>query len=192
VALMIGNIFGDAWDLLTGKPQSWYTKVSGIQNQLAVVMAGVTSAGSELWNLVSQSAEGPSLSSTPASGVDDFDSVLADLDKNITAIVVTKSHVPTDEAIAQAQAAANKYQGQLNFVTSVSPEMADQIRYDQAQVQAQLPSAMTSPSGVAKEVFFQTLDDRAKALGAGTMDLIMYGALGLAAVALLNFLGTFK
>lgn len=189
---MIGNIFTDAWDVLTGKPQSWYTNVSKIQNQLAVVLAGVTGAGSDLWNLVSQSAEGPSQTATPASGVDAYDSVVADIDKNMSAIIVTKSHVPTDEAISQAQAAANRYQGQLDFVTSVAPEMADQIRADQAQVQSMLPSAMVSPAKVGKEVFLQELDDRAKALGAGTMDLVMYGALGLAAVALLNFLGTFK
>jgi hypothetical protein len=38
----LNGLFSDAWDALTGKPQSWYTNVSNLQNQLSVLLAGVT------------------------------------------------------------------------------------------------------------------------------------------------------
>lgn len=181
--------FGDAWDLLAGKSQSWYQNVSKIQNQLAVVMAGVTAAGRDVWDAVAQASVGPTQDGSPLSGVEAYDTVLADIDQSLTAIVVTKSHVPSDAQIAQAAAVARKYQGELDFVSSVAPEVSAQIAQDQKAVAAMLPGPMGSPSAVGRAEFERQLEDRAKALGQGTFDLVKMLALGAGAVAVLMAMG---
>lgn len=187
--IALGGWFSDTWDLLTGKPQSWYTNVSNIQKQLGVVLAGVTAAGKDLWNTVSQASVGPTQDGSPASGVDDYDQVLGDIDAKLKSIIVTRSQVPDDATIGAAQATAAKYQRELDFVTAMAPEMSAQIAADQRQLAAMLPGTMTSPSGAGKEEFFKALDERASALGEGVSDILKYAAMGLGALALIYALG---
>ena len=182
---MVGGFFSDAWDVLTGKPQSWYTNISNIQSKLSVILAGVTSAGQELWDTVAGAAQGPTMDGSNASGIDWYDSVVSDIDAQISAIIVTKSHVPEDAAINAAAAAVRKYQAELDYVTSVAPEMAAQIRADQQAVSQMLPGPMTSPSVAGKEEFYAVLDQRAKDFGAGVGDLIKYAAIGLLGAGIL-------
>jgi hypothetical protein len=189
---MIGGFFSDAWDVLTGKPQSWYTNVSNIQNQLAVVLAGVTGAGQELWDTVAGAAQGPTMDGSNASGIDWYTSVVGDIDSKMSSIIVTKSHVPEDSAIQAAAAAAKKYQAELDYVTSVAPEMAAQIKSDQQAVSQMLPGPMTSPAKVGQDEFYKALDERAKDFGSGVSDLLMYAGLGLLGAGILyaSFVGS--
>jgi len=187
---MIGGWFGDAWDVLTGKPQSWYTNVSNIQAQLSVVLAGISQVGKDIWNTVSGAAEGPTQDGTPASGVDDFDTAIAAIDQALTSIIVTKSHVPPDSVISAAKATAQKYQRQLDFTTSMAPEIAADVHSYQDQIARQLPGPMSSPSAVGKEVFMQELEDRAKAFGSGAMDILKWVAIGLVGWGLLQLGGS--
>lgn len=157
----LNGIFSDAWNALTGKPQSWYNNVSRIQNQLSVLMAGVAAVGQDAWN-------------NTTDGTTDYDQVLGDIDAALKSIIVTTNHVPDDGTIAGAQMTASRYQNQLDLVQSATPEVAAQVQADQAQVQAMLPSAMTSPSVVGRAVFEQELADRAAALGQGVSDIVKY------------------
>jgi hypothetical protein len=172
----LGGFLTDAWNALTGKPQSWYTNVSRIQNQLSVLLAGVTAVGQDAWN-------------NTADGTTDYNQVTSDIQAALTSIIVTTSHVPDDGTIAAAQATASQYQSQLDLVQAATPEVVAQVQADQAQVQSMLPSAMTSPSAVGQAVFEQELADRAKALGQGVSDIVKYlayaagGILGIYALS---------
>ena len=178
----LGNVLTDAWNVLTGKPQSWYTNVSNIQNQLSVVLAGVTAVGADTWNFISQSSQGPSLSQTPASGVDAYETVISAINSAIAAIIVTQSKVPSDADIASAQSTASTYQSQLAYVQSVAPEIAAQVQADQAQVESMLPGPMQSPAAVGQAAFVEELDARAKAL---------LGSLTFASIAAIAVAGLF-
>lgn len=150
----LGGFFSDVWDTLVGKPQSWYTNVSNIQNRLIVLLAGVTAVGQDAWN-------------NTTDGTTDYGQVTSDIQAAITSIIVTSSHVPEDSTIAAAQDVANRYQKELDLVQSATPSVADQVQADQAQVEAMLPAAMTSPSAVGRQVFEDELSKRANALVSG-------------------------
>lgn len=181
---MIGGFIADAWNALTGKPQSWYTNVSNIQNQLSVILAGVTAIGGDIWDTVS-SAQGPTQDGSSVSGVDSYSDVVSNINAAMKNIIVTTSYVPTDAAIAGAQAAATLYQSQLSLVESMAPELSDVVTQDQQQVKSMLPANMVAPSAAAQAEFAQALADRAAALGAGILDWTQYLAWGLGAAAVL-------
>jgi hypothetical protein len=159
--LGLGGFLTDAWNALTGKPQSWYNNVSRIQNQLSVLLAGVTAVGQDAWN-------------NTTDGTTDYNQVTSEIQAALTSIIVTSSHVPDDGTIAGAQATANRYQGQLDLVQSATPEVAAQVQADQAQVESMLPGPMTSPSAVGQATFEQELSDRAAAFGQGVSDIVKY------------------
>lgn len=182
----MGNFVTDAWNALVGKPQSWYTNLSAIQSQLSVVLAGITAVGADLWNTVSTAA------GSAASGIFDYDSIVSDINARMKDIIVTTDKVPTDQAISGAQNAANQYQGQLEFVKTMAPEIADQVSADQQAVQSMLPGPMSSPSAAGQAAFEQTLKDRAAALGQGFLDWTQYLAWGLGAAAVMYAISQFS
>lgn len=181
---MMGSFVTDAWNALVGKPQSWYTNVSNIQNQLSLVLAGITAIGADLWNTAAV-AQGPTQDAGSVTGLDDYDTILAAINSAMKSIIVTTSYVPDDPTIAAAQATATNYQGQLSYVESVAPEMSDVVAADQAQVKSMLPGPMGSPSAAGQQAFADELSARAAALGQGLLDFASYlpwiigGALGL-------------
>lgn len=181
---MMGSFVTDAWNALVGKPQSWYTNVSNIQNQLSLVLAGITAIGADLWNTAAV-AQGPTQDAGSVTGLDDYDTILAAINSAMKSIIVTTSYVPDDPTIAAAQATATNYQGQLSYVESVAPEMSDVVAADQAQVKSMLPGPMGSPSAAGQQAFADELAARAAALGQGLLDFASYlpwiigGALGL-------------
>ena len=181
---MMGSFVTDAWNALVGKPQSWYTNVSNIQNQLSLVLAGITAIGADLWNTAAV-AQGPTQDAGSVTGLDDYDTILAAINSAMKSIIVTTSYVPDDPTIAAAQATATNYQGQLSYVESVAPEMSDVVAADQAQVKSMLPGPMGSPSAAGQQAFADELAARAAALGQGLLDFASYlpwiigGAFGL-------------
>jgi hypothetical protein len=181
---MIGGFIADAWNALTGKPQSWYTNVSNIQNQLSVLLAGVTAIGGDVWDTVS-SAQGPTQDGSSVSMVDAYSDVVANINSALRTVIVTTSYVPSDTDIAAAQATATQYQGQLSLVESMAPELSDVVAQDQQQVQSMLPTSMVAPAPAAQAEFAKALADRAAALGAGILDWTQYLAWGLGAAAVL-------
>lgn len=180
----MGSFVTDAWNALVGKPQSWYTNVSNIQNQLSLVLAGITAIGADLWNTAAV-AQGPTQDAGSVTGLDDYDTILAAINSAMKSIIVTTSYVPDDPTIAAAQATATNYQGQLSYVESVAPEMSDVVAADQAQVKSMLPGPMGSPSAAGQQAFADELAARAAALGQGLLDFASYlpwiigGAFGL-------------
>jgi hypothetical protein len=178
----LGGTVADIWNILTGKPQSWYTMVSTIQNRLSVALAGVTAVGPDVWNFVSQSAQGPSASSTPASGVDPYETVIPAINAALAGIIVTQDKVPSDADVSAAQATAGTYENQLAYVQSVAPEVSAQVQADQTQVQAMLPGPMQSPAAVGQATFLQELSDRANAL-LGGLSIVTMALLGIGGIA---------
>lgn len=171
---MIHGFASDVWGILTGKSKAWYTKVSNLQDYLAITLAGVTSVGQDMWDTVSDAAQGPSQDDAPVSGANPYSEVTKDIQGALAGIVVTDSHVPTDESLAWAKQVGDKYQSQLSYVQQMVPEVSAQVRADQAATSAALPAPMNSPSAVAKEVFVQEVSDRAAALVKGLGDLSQY------------------
>lgn len=164
----LDGFFDDVWNVLTGKPQSWYTNVSRIQSRLSVVLAGITAIGSDAWSLA--------LSAIPST-VDDYDTATGAIQNALTSIIVTQNHVPDDATISAANDAAGSYESQLSLIQSVQPaDIQARVRADQAQTAAGMPSPMASPSDVGKDVFVKTLQERANALGQGIIDWTKYAA----------------
>ena len=179
---MMGNMNGwgaDVWNILTGKPQSWYTKVSNTQDLINLTLAGITSIGKDLWNAFAQGTQGPTQDGgTLTSGLDDYDTIVNTLGADLTAIVVTESHVPTDAAIAQASADQANYANQLSQVQQANPSVAPQVQASQAQEQAMTPAPMQSPAAVGQQVFVQTVMERAKAAVDTGTSVLTYVAIG--------------
>lgn len=174
----------DIWNLLTGKPDSWYKNISRIQNRLSILLAGVTAVGSDAWGVAVELASVP---------IDDYDTVTSRIQSAIKSIIVTDNHVPEDSTISAADSLAASYEAQLSTVSSVSAEEVQrQIQADQQLVSSELPGPMSSPAKVGQAEFVDQVEKRAAALGAGIMDWTKYvtwGIGGLAAIYLLSKLG---
>jgi len=184
-SMMGGGMAGwgaDIWNILTGKSQAWYTRLSNIQDYLNITLAGVTAVGKDKWNLVSQGSSGPSFDNTPVSGVDDYDTVVGDLQSNLTAIIVTQNYVPSDAVIAAAQAAGDKYNAELSTVQQSIPDVSVQVQADQAKTAAGLPAPMASPAAVGQQVFVDTVAARAKGLVDTGTSLLTYVGIGAGVV----------
>lgn len=174
---MMGSLGGwatDVWNILTGKPQSWYTNLSNLQNSLSLLLAGVTSIGGDMWDTVSSAAQGPTQDGTVASGVDPYASVTSSIQSAIQSIIVTQSYTPDDPTIAAAKATLATYQSQMAFVESILPEMAQAVQAGQAQVAAILPGPMTSPATVGQDTFTHEVANQAAALGSMALSGLTY------------------
>lgn len=169
----MGNFVTDTWNALVGKPQSWYTNVSSIQNQLSLVLAGITAIGSDIWDTAAV-AQGPTQDGGSVTGLDDYATCVAAINAAMKSIIVTTSYLPDDPTIAAAQATATNYNGQLGYVESVAPELSDVVTADQQQVSAMLPGPMSAPAVAGQTAFAQALSDRAAALGQGLFDFATY------------------
>jgi hypothetical protein len=180
---MMGNMGGwatDVWNILTGKSQAWYSNLSNIQNQLNVLLGGITGIGKDGWNTYAAGSQGPTQDgSVLGSGVDDYDSVVNEIQNSMKQIIVTQDYVPSDAAIAQAQADQVKYQAQLDSVFQSNADLAAQATAGQQQVQAVLPAPMQSPSVVGQQAFTDTVIARAKGMvdtGTSTLTYVAIGA----------------
>jgi hypothetical protein len=176
----MGDWATDVWNILTGKPASWYANVSNIQNQLNVLLGGITGIGKDGWNTYGAGSQGPTQDgSVLGSGVDDYDTVVNEIQNSIKQIIVTQNYVPSDAAIAQAQADQVKYQAQLDSVFQANADLAALATAGQQQVQAVLPAPMQSPSVVGQQAFTDTVIARAKGMvdtGTSTLTYIAIGA----------------
>ena len=167
----------DIWNLLTGKPDSWYRNVSNIQNHISIVLAGVTAVGSDAWSVAQELAPTP---------VDDYGTVTSALQSAITSIIVTDSHVPEDGVIAAAAQTANAYDAMLSVVSAASAQdVQQQIQADQQMVSSELPGPMSSPAAVGQKEFVDQVEKRAAALGSGILDWTKYIAWGIGGIAAL-------
>lgn len=156
---------GGVWDILTGKPQSWYTHLDQDQQALAIRAAEINAIGEGPWNTVRDEymaqAQGP--------GVDflSFSDINAGIDQNLKTLLVTKSHVPSDQEIAAAENYNAQYGRYVDYVKSVLPELSAQIQADATAVKDALgPGTMKSPSSVGQQAFIDEVERRAKLLGA--------------------------
>jgi hypothetical protein len=171
----LAGVLDDVWGILTGKPQSWYDRVSADQSALAVRSAAINAIGQGPWDQVRASY----LAQTQGPDVDflSFGEINAGIDVALKALIITKDHVPSDSDIAAAEAFNAQYGRYVDYVTSMLPELQAQVQADTANAQATLGQGkLTSPSAVGQQAFVDEVERRAAILGAG---------LGLGALAYL-------
>ena len=174
---------GSILDSLFGKPQSWYNNVNNIQNQLAILQAGISAIGQDIWDQIYNTLQ-QSGATTPA--FDTYTSVMTTLGLDSEMMLVTKTQMPSDGQIATAQQDLQTYQPMLTYATQMAPELAAQVQTDQAQSQAMVTaSSLKSPADVGVDTFETEVQNRAAALGQGLIDWTKYLAWGLGAVAVI-------
>lgn len=174
---------GGILDSLFGKPQSWYDRVNALQNQLAVLQAGISAIGPELWDTIfSQYQEQGG--SNSVGHFDSYDATMSRLASDMAAILVTSKYVPSDEALNSANIAIAWWNPELSYARSVMPELEAKVQADMAESQAMVSAAsLKSPATVGVETFEKEVEDRAKALGQGASDLLKYATWALGAIA---------
>lgn len=163
---MMGGILSDSWDILFGKPQSWYTHLDLDQKAFAVRAAEVNAIGEGPWNAVREaffaSSEGPGLEFLSFSDINNG------ITENLKSLIVTKDHVPTDADIAAAEAFNAQYGRYVDYVKSMVPEAAAQVKADSDAVRTALGTGtMKSPASVGQQAFIDEAARRASLLGAG-------------------------
>ena len=166
---------GGVWDLLTGKPQTWYDRVDAAQKALAVRAAEVNAVGAAPWNAVRDAffaaSQGPELEFLSFSDINEG------ITKFLKSLIITRDHAPGDDEISHAENYNRQYGRYIDYVKSMLPEIAAQVAADAEAVRSALGQGrMGSPSAVGKQALIDELERRAKLLGAG---------LGLAALAYL-------
>lgn len=176
---------GGVWDILTGKPQSWYTHLDLDQKAFAVRAAEVNAIGASPWSAVRDSY----LAQTQGPEMDflSFEEINNGITQNLKGLIVTKDHIPSDQEIAEAEAFNAQYGRYVDYVKSVLPELSAQVKADSDAVKAALGTGtMKSPSSEGKQAFVDEVERRAKILGAGLGGMaILYLAIpALLAVAL--------
>jgi hypothetical protein len=162
----INDWIGTAWDILTGKPQSWYNRIDADQKALAVRAAQINAIGESPWNAVRDAY----LAQTQGPDIDflSFSDINAGIDQYLKSLIITKSHAPSDQEIASAESYNDQYGRYVDYVTDMLPELAAQVAADAANAKAVLGQGkMVSPSDAGKQEFVDELERRAKILGAG-------------------------
>lgn len=166
------------WDLLAGKPQSWYDRIDRDQKAFAARAAEIRAIGQDSWDMVRSSyldtTQGPNLDFLS------FREIQDGITSHLSELVVTKSHVPTDQAISNAEAFNAQYGRYVDYVKSILPELSAQISDAVAQVQQLLSKgSLQSPTTVGRQVLVDELERRISILGAGLgAGLLLY--LGIA------------
>ncbi len=167
------------FDSLFGKPQSWYDRLNSIQNQLAILQAGISAIGQEMWDTIADQ-----VAQSGATKFDGYSTTMNRLGADSMGTLVTKSHVPSDAEIQSAQIALQWWNPQLAYARGILPELEAKVQADMAQSQAMVSaSSLKSPATVGVEVFEKEVADRAAALGQGVGDWMKYLAWALGGVA---------
>ena len=168
----ITDWFSDAWALLSGKPQSWYDRIDRLQKALAVRMAEVQAIGTSMWNAVRAAY----FTETQGPDVDfwSFDQMVSQINANLKTLILTKSHVPTDDQIAVVESFDQQYGRYVDYVKQMLPELAAKVSSDAEDVRNALSKgSLRSPGEVGREAFWDELSRRAKLLGLGAGALIL-------------------
>jgi hypothetical protein len=171
---------GGAWDLLMGKPQSWYDRIDADQKALAVRAAQINAIGESPWNAVRDAY----LAATVGPDIEflSFFDINAGIDQRLKSLVITKSHAPSDQEISDAEDYNAQYGRYVDYVTSMLPELAASVAADAANAKATLGQGkMVSPGDAGKQQLVDELERRAALLGAG----LGIGALAYLAIPLL-------
>lgn len=160
-----------------GKPQSWYNRVDAAQKALAVRAAEVNALGSDAWTAVRdaffQESQGPDLDFLSFSDVNNG------ITSSLKSIIVTKSHVPSDLDIQNAESWNATYGRYVDYVKGMIPELAQRVADAAANVRKMLSAgSMRSPEEVGEQAFEDEMARRAKLLGAGLgMGVALYLAI---------------
>jgi hypothetical protein len=168
---MMGDLFG--------KPQSWYDNLNSIQNQLAVLISGISSVGQSLWDTINDQVQ---TSGAPVQ-FDSYRTTMDRLSSDMTGLMITSSHTPSDQEIQSAQIALQWWNPELAYARSVTPEIDSSVQADMEQTAQSVSKApLRSPASVGTQAFEEDVAKRATALGQGILDWTKYVAWAAGAI----------
>lgn len=147
-----------------GKSQAWYDRVDRDQKALAVRAAEINAIGQDPWDSVRTSY----LENVQGPGIDflSFSEINSGITSRLKSLLVTKSHMPSNEEISEAENYNFLYGRAADYVKQMLPELAAQADADAANVQEMLSrGSMRSPSEVGEQAFEEEVARRAKILG---------------------------
>jgi hypothetical protein len=177
---------------LLGKPQSWYTRLNTIQNDLTIALAEITSFGRASWEAIQQSiAQMISEGNQSAASITfpGYDFCTEDIPAQVKTIIVTKEHTPTDQEVSTAESRATLYKKAVGFAKEVDSVSAARAEAESAVVKSNLAkSELRSPEEVGVEVFEEELKKRAKALVGGGLEVLMPALLAIGGILVLTIL----
>lgn len=168
----ITDWFSDAWNILSGKPQSWYDRIDRLQIALAVRMSEIQAVGAQAWDAVRAAY----FATTQGPDVDfwSFGQMVDQIRANLKTLILTKSHVPTDDQIRVVESFDQQYGRYVDYVKQMLPELAAKVSSDAAEVRNALSrGSLRSPGEVGREAFWDELARRAKLLGVGAGALVL-------------------
>lgn len=175
---------------LFGQPQSWYDNINSLQNQLAVLQAGISAIGQDAWDMVNEAYQTNGGASSDLGNApphfDDYQSTMARLLSDSQGLVITTNTMPTQDQINSASYSIAWWNPELTYATAMVPELAPQVQADMAQSQAMVSqSSLKSPAAVGAQTFTTEVAARAQALGVGILNVGQYVVWGLGALALI-------
>lgn len=163
-------------------PKSWYDNLTSLQNQLAILEAGVSAVGQDVWDTIYANLfDAVNSGNAPIAAFDAYSTVMDNLTQSSSLLEMTPTVTPADYDIATATDRVPYYQAQLNYAKAVSPELLSKVQADQAQVKASVTAAgpIKSPSDAGGQAFVQSLQQRAEALGQSLIDWTKYLTWGI-------------
>lgn len=188
------SITGWVAELFGGKPQSWWDRLSRLQDSLVIARNNMATIGKDDWNriqadLAAMTAQGKEWPFGFTGRFPDYDWLMNESLDAAKRIVATKSHVPTDADLNWAETLLKTMGPATSFAKQYLPQRAAEIAAEEARMREMLGGKLRSPEEAGVEAFKEDIARRARALtdaaGVAFTGLLVVG--GIAAVALLIF-----
>lgn len=175
--------------LFGGKPQSWWDRLNGIQNEIAVRLAQITTFPADVWDMI-QGRIAQMIREGKSGVPERFPGhawAVTELESLASKLVATQNHVPSESDISFAERLVTLLGPAISFATNIAPEIRAEVEANAAKVAANLSKAkLRSPEEVGVKVFAEELEKNASAM-AGK---IGFGGLGIAAIVVAGLLLT--
>jgi hypothetical protein len=183
------NGMSGVWETLFGKPQAWFDNIGRLQQELSVENAEINAYPSARWDQIyDQFEEIKRRTGAPPFLFTGYGWSRGQISSLLTSIVITKSHVPTDDQIAQADDWAKRFRFMLTFAKNtlgtVSPAARAEVDAEAARMAGTITgmTKMRSPSAETRETFPRELEKRAEELLGGGMTILKYVAAGVGVI----------
>lgn len=165
--------------------QSAYDRVNKLQNDLTTTIAAIAGIGPAAWAEWADQMRGAISVRKPGFGWAPYDTLLRDLRNSISRVLVS-DNFPSDQAQADAAKYLAAAQGLVALYREEVPQVAAASAASEADTAARIANLpqMRDPAVVGREVFVQTVKERAAAMTPGLGLSIPTWAWGGAAAAL--------
>lgn len=178
-----GGVGQSAWDIFTGKPQSYYTLLNTVQNRVIGIQAEMAQIGKDAWD----NALWSNLSEVSNAGWDPvenylFDPMMAWWNGNYKKLERSPSVEPEEATINEVNRLAGGTDKLIAFVKGLLPkEVADAATaYRKEAIDKVDNYSLTSPGDTARKI---VIDEINKKIGGGMTQLVIIAAIVAAAAA---------